>query len=455
MSARLPSRLDRRALLIGAGGLLVAGCSDGAVESSGTSTPTASPTTTSASPTVTASPTPTGPIIHQQDAGTVITREDINALVDRLGRAVRSADVDAMREIVPSVNRKVWKRRLDNIARFPMSDLGFAFDDTYDRQTNAAGGRLEMDANVAFLHQITGVDARPAVQIYRTTLLKESPTAPVRVLSLKGPDDETSPAPWDLGDWRVFESRHAVVAALPVDVDRVRAAMPVIDRAVARAMAVIPPPPGMSRAYFAVGEAGSRLYGTVSSNESIQEASGYALRIGYVAPAEAARQGKIGAGKVYAGGRLMLNPSAFVSTERLEQVACHETLHALSYQWGSSDPWPTEGLAEWGEQGTLRGLLASGSWRSTVRAGFAGFADRMAGVGALDYQVFHSDATEYTNYECAAAVYAYLESRGGRREALRFGRLMFSNAADEAIRQMGDVDQATLFGKVQRWVATL
>ena len=440
------ARFDRRTLLIGAGGLLVtSGCSG----SDGKPAATAS-----GSPSATAS----GPIIHEQDAGTVISKADIEDLVGRLNAAVQKADVDALKAIAPSIRRPVWKQRFDNLARYPMDDIGFAFDETLGRQINAAGGRLEVTAFMALTHQITGVDSRPALQIYDATLVKEGPDAAVQISEIdNAPSDDTSPAPWDLhGDWEVVEGDHVLVVAIADDIARVRAALPTIDQGVAEAMALIAPPAGVTKAYFAFTAPDSRLYGQAQNSQSIREADGLAMRVGYVDPQQAAKSGTgAGAKAAYAGARLVLHPGALTSTSRLREVATHETIHGLAYQWGDADPWPTEGLATWGELGGLSGLRADGYRRPLIRSGFAGFRVRMRGVGGVDYEVFHEPSTEATNYSCAAAVYGFVESRAGRDGALRFARTAYSKTPADAAMQLGFRDTDDLFEKVQQWVTTI
>lgn len=75
--------LPRRTLLLGllgAGAAAVSGCAGKSASGGGAASPSASGTPAPA--------TPSGPIIHQQDAGTVVTTEDIKALISQLDAAV-------------------------------------------------------------------------------------------------------------------------------------------------------------------------------------------------------------------------------------------------------------------------------------------------------------------------------------------------------------------------------
>ncbi len=414
-------------------------------------------TTRSASPAAATSPPPISqPIIRTQDAGTVIDRTEIDALVGRLDGALDDADVRAMKAVAPDLDVAEWRRRLAGLARYPMVDLDFQFDETLDRQVNASGGPLRIDATVVLTHQIAQVDSRPAVQVYRFGLEKRNPQDALRITTIAGPDDPTSPAPWDLGGWRVLESDHVVLTATPQDLARARTTLPVIDRGVARAMRLIPPPVGVSKVFVALADPDSPLYADGRTSTTIRESVGFAKTIGYVDPQQAASTGR-GAGPTapYAGSRVVLHPTAFTSDSWLEGVALHETVHAMAGQWGSADPWPTEGLAQWAESGGVAGLRTDRRVRDLVTTGFPGFARTMRGTRATDYSVFHDPETQLQNYYGAGAVYGYLESRGGRRAVVRFARLAYTGSLATAIATVGERDEATLFRHVQRWVDTL
>jgi hypothetical protein len=436
--ARPPASLGRRGLLVGGLGLLTTACRDGSSD--------ASPAT----------PTSSGPIIQQQDAGNVISTEDVDRLVGQLNTALREGDVASMKAVAPDLHVPEWERRLGNIARFPMSSVGFQFDDSYDRQVNASGGPLDIDANVVLTHRIADVDSREVVQVYRFGLAKAAPDAEVHITEIRGPYESASPAPWDLtDDWDVLVGDHVVLTARSGDMGRARAALPSIDAGAAAAMDVIAPPQGVSKVFIALADPGSPLYNDGDTTSTVTEALGVAYRAGYIDPEEAASSGKgAGAKAPYASSRLLLHPSAFESSDLLRGVALHESIHAMAFQWGDGDPWPTEGLARWAEAGFAAGLRGA-SWRDSIRSGFAGFASRMGGHRYFDYDVFHQSAYESVNYNCAAAVYGYLESDGGRDEALRFARLAYGKTLEEAVEALGFADQAALFDRVQGWVDAL
>lgn len=437
-----PARLGRRALLAGAGGLFLTGCSGGGSE------PAAKPEQ---------SPSSSGPIVHEQDAGTVISQADIAELVGKMDAAVRNADAAALGAVAAKIHEPVWQRRLDNLARFPLDEIGFVFDKSLGRQVNASGGRIETDAYIALTHRIAGVDARPVVQIYSATLAKAGPDAPVRIIDMDDhPDGEGSPAAWDLEDWDAVESQHVVAAARREDMGLLRANLAAIDAGAAEALALIDPPEGVSRTFVVYARPDNPIYGGNMDIPTVKEALGLAIRVGFIDPSQAARSGRgAGAKAAYAGSRLVLHPSAFGSADLVRKVAKHESIHALAFQWGDGDPWPTEGLARWGEYGGAAGLLADGFEGSAIRNGFAGFAARMRGNGSFSYERFHAAAYESVNYACAAAVYAFLEDRGGAREALRFAQLAYSQSRDDACRKLGFRDQDALFGKVLQWTRTV
>ena len=247
-----------------------------------------------------------------------------------------------------------------------------------------------------------------------------------------------------------------VLTATPQDLARARATLPVIDRGVARAMRLIPPPVGVSKVFVALADPDSPLYADGRTSTTIRESVGFAKTIGYVDPQQAASTGR-GAGPTapYAGSRVVLHPTAFTSDSWLEGVALHETVHAMAGQWGSADPWPTEGLAQWAES---RWCRRAAHRPPSPRPG----DDRLPRV-----RPHHARHPGHRLRRCsttrrpscrtttAPAPSTATSSRGaGGVPSLRFARLAYTGSFATAIATVGERDEATLFRHVQRWVDT-
>ena len=428
--------LDRRALLLGAAGTaLVAGCGEGA----GTATKKASPS---------------GPIIRSQDPGTVIATEDIKALVTRLNVALRKADVAGMKAAIPDLDVQEWSGRLRSMRNFPLEDLGFVFEDSSDRQVNASGGALDINANVVLTHRIKGCDSRVVVQPYSARLVKEGKDAEVRAESFSGPLDDD--APWDLpGTWDVIEGKHVVVAARDRRLPLLKGFLGAIDDGAAAAMEIISPAGGISKMSITVAEKSSTVFGGLAMDRN-----GFAARMVYIDPEVAAREG-VKARKdsdAYATSRIVLRPGVFTSQSYVRETALHESIHGLALKWGfGPGPWIAEGLATWADSG-----LAAGYKRSSnvglAKAGFSSFRRRFLGFRATDsYGLFQrqDSRTVQTNYACAGAVYACIDDTEGRKRALELGRLLYAEPLVTAMEKFGEGSQDKLFGKVEKWVQAL
>lgn len=429
-------RIDRRALLLGAAGTaLVAGCGGGGTK------PKAAKSS--------------GPIIREQDPGTVIATEDIKDLVTRLNTALRKGDVRGMKAAIPDLEVGEWTARLRSIRNFPLEDLGFVFEDSSDRQVNASGGPLDIDANVVLTHRIKGCDSRVVVQSYSAQLSKKDKDAEVRAESLSGPLDEND-APWDLpGTWDVIEGKHVVVAARDHRLPLLRQYLGAIDDGAAAAMKIVAPAGGISKMSITVAEKSSQVFGGLDMDRV-----GFASRMDYIDPEVAAREG-VKARKdsdAFATSRIVLRPSVFTSQSYVRETSLHESIHGLALKWGSGPgPWIAEGLATWADSGLAAGYRRSANV-GLAKAGFSSFRRRFLGFEAtLNYELFQrQDAhTVQTNYACSGAVYACIDDTEGRARTLELGRLLYAHPLVTAMEKFGEGTQDKLFGKVEKWVQGL
>lgn len=429
-------RIDRRALLLGATGTaLVAGCGGG-----GGTKPKAAKSS--------------GPIIREQDPGTVIATEDIKGLVTRLNTALRKGDVRGMKAAIPDLDVHEWTARLRSMRNFPLEDLGFVFEDSSDRQVNASGGPLDITANVVLTHRIKGCDSRVVVQPYDARLIKQDKDAEVRAESFTGPLDDD--APWDLpGTWDVIEGDHVVVAARDHRLPLLRQYLGAIDEGAAAAMQIIAPAGGISKMSITVAEESSTVFGGLDMDRV-----GFAARMVYIDPEVAAREG-VRARKdsdAFATSRIVLRPSVFTTQSYVREASLHESIHGLALKWGfQPGPWIAEGLATWADSGLAAGYRRSSN-AGLAKAGFSSFRGRFLGLRAtLDDDLFQrqDDRTVQTNYACAGAVYACIDDTEGRARALELGRLLYGEPLVTAMEKFGEGTQDKLFGKVEQWVQGL
>ncbi|MBF4162949.1 hypothetical protein [Nocardioides acrostichi] len=435
----------RRAFVLGAGLVVLGGCSR-----SGDA-----PETTSGSPGPTAGSS--GPIVQQQQAGTIITPEDLDGIVDRMDAAVHAGDAAALRAVVPDLPLAQWRHRLRSMSQFPLTDLGFVFERANDRFRNASGGALEVTASLVLTHRLKGCDARLSTQSYDIRLSKEGADAPLQVADLSGPIGDQNP--WDLpGTWEVLESEHVVLICRAEHLDVARARLAAVDAGIVDAMQFIAPAKGTSRLAFTLDEPQSKVYGGGAVDRG-----GFATRVDFIDPQVAAtaagKSTRVKGDRIFAGARVVVRPDGLDSTPAARELSAHEAIHALALQWAPfAAPWVAEGLAEWVSVGTASGIRNDGYAVSLIRSRFAGFADRFQGFDASwDDALFQKqdDTTVYANYLCSAAIYAMVEETRGRDAALALGRALYEDDVESGPGTAGWGSQRALFDRTAQWVESL
>lgn len=423
--------VDRRTLLMGSAGLLLAGCSGGSNGSK---------------------PSPKGPNIVKPKTGTVVTPADTAALRDRLNQAFRSNDVEQLIKVIEPGDfavedvRKRWARRFDNFDR-----LGFIEGEWYvgvpgGRTRNAAGGMVEYDGDLVFAHEVAGCDAQQVVESYSATFRKKSEDAPLELLHLGDAEATFDPSIWDVAKVDVIETKHAWIVFRQKDAARAKAFAGRIEAGAARAFDLMPNPKGVDKVFYTLTwpKIDGRLYGGVA----VGDALAHAYYHPFLDPDELAtgqRRPNGAKGLPKATGRVGLHESAFRQPD-FEDIACHEAVHVLANQWyASSDipTWAVEGLAKWGEG--VPKLMAD---RGRIRAAFARFQD----VVPKGYEEFHKSPIEYEFYLCSAAVYAYLEDKGGTDAVFEVAEAFYgSRGREDAEKKLGRSEK-DLIAATRKWL---
>lgn len=436
-----PASLGRRALLLGAAGTALAGCGSGSGRSAATPSPSSS-----------------GPIIHGQDAGTVILDADVDTLVSGLTRALEAGDVRAMAGLVPDLDEAEWRRRLDILGRFPMRELRFDVDRTFiGRQTNASGGALTTDVRLFLIHQLEAADSVPVVQEYTSEVTKADPDAELVFGGLSGPHSLNFPAPWDLpGDWQVLTAPHAVLAFRAPQRAVAERWLEPLSEGIGRAMAMVPTPAGVTRLLVAMDEPDSPLFLRDQPNDVVRDRGGFAARAQYLDPDSLTAETELDEEEgPRATSRIVVHPGMITSDADAVDLGTHEAAHALAGQWGlGGDTWAVEGFAMWVESGGGDGLMRRSG--SEIRAAFSSYRGRMRNGAGLPQDVFQKAdaATVHANYVCSGAVLAYLEATHGREQVIDLVRRIYdlSGLNPKVFRGVGARDLADLLARTEAWL---
>jgi hypothetical protein len=426
--------VDRRTLLLGSAGLLLAGCSGSG--SGGEK------------------PSPKGPNIVKPRRGNVVTPEDTAALRDRLNTAFKSKDVEELVKVIEPGDfaiddvRKRWNRRFDNFDR-----LGFIEGEWYvgvpgGRTRNAAGGVVEYDGDLVFAHQVKGCDAQQVVESYRATFRKKTKDAPLELMHLGEADSYFDPSIWDVAKVDVIGTKHAWIVFREEDAAKAKAFAGRVEAGAKRAFSAMPDPKGVSKLFYAITwpEIDGKLWGGIE----IGEADANEYYHPFLDPDELARGQKKSSGRKglpLATGRAGLHQATFTRPDFVE-VAAHEGVHILADQWnagGDIPTWAIEGLAEWGARGSKDILSTDGA---RIRAAYSEFMS----VAAKDNDAFHKTPREYDFYQCSAAVYAYLEDKGGRDAVYEVAETFYSSTGRDAAAEKLGRSEKDLLTATRKWL---
>lgn len=429
--------LDRRTLLVGSAGLLVASCSSGGSSPGGEATK--------------------GPKIHRPNAGNSVTQADVAGLRDQLNRAFASGDVEQLLQVVKGEDyalddvRKRWSRRFENFGR-----LGFIDGEWYvgvpgGRTRNAAGGSVEYDGDLVFAHQVRGADGQQVVETYRAAFRKTDEKAPLELMRIGEPEESYDPSFWDVADIDAIETKHTYLAFRTKDAATAKRIAGTIEAGAKRAFDLMPRPKGVDKVFYALTwpQIDGKLWGGVA----VGDADAHAYYHPFVDPEELAKGQKKAAsakGLPKGTGRVGMHQSSLARSD-FEGVACHEAVHVLANQWiqpGAKATWAAEGLATWGDNGSA-GLLRRDGGR--IRGHFGRFVD----VATKGAEGFYDDDQDvrYNNYVCSAAVFAYLESERGRSAVFDEAEHYYGDPGQEGAD--GGLDKRTrkLFQDTRAWLS--
>lgn len=424
--------VDRRTLLAGSAGLLLAACGGGSSDPKKTK----------------------GPNIVKPDAGTVVTAEDTAVIRKKLNAAVEARDIDQLIGVIDPDDfalddvRAWWARRFDNFSRLDFISSEWYVGLPSGRTRNGAGGQVEYDGDLVFAHTVDGCDGQQVVETYSASFRKKSEDAPLELMHIGDPSERYLPAFWDVAKIDAIETKHAYIAFRTKDAARAKSYRDRIEKGAARSFSAMPHPKGVSKIFYALTwpEIDGRLYGGVAVGDA--DAHEYPHR--FVDPKQlASGQEKPagGAGLPKATGRVGLHEASFRRSDFVE-VAAHEGIHVLADQWndrGDIPTWVIEGLATWGEAGSSALMSREGG---RIRSFFRSFEKR----ALKGWKEFHEGGHEYEMYLCGGAVYAYLESQGGKDAVHEVAEAFYgASVREEGAKKLGRSEK-DLFAATRKWL---
>jgi hypothetical protein len=428
--------VDRRTLLLGSAGLVLAGCGGG-----GTKTP---------------EPKPSGPNIVKPKAGTVVTEADTLALRKKLDAAVAARSYEQLRDAiyledyaVPDFEKR-WKRRMANFERLDLLKGEWFVGVPDGRTRNGAGGLVEYRGDLVFTHTLRGCDGQPVVEIIDATFRKKSEDAPLEITHIGEVEAEFDPSLWDVAEIDAIEMKHAYIVFRTKDAKRAKEFSKRIDAGARRAFDVMPRPKGVDKIFY--GLTWPAIDGKLWGGVAVGDADAHAYYHPFLDPEELAKGQRSVAGNQglpRATGRVGLHEAAFTRSD-FTDLAAHEGVHVLANQWygGAAKPtWVVEGLAMWGEDaGTGRLMARDGGY---IRSTFREFESKVALKG---WKEFHDSPREYEYYACAAAVYEYLDREKGRDAVYEVAEAFYgAETREEGAKRLGRSEK-DLLAATRKWL---
>ncbi len=298
-------------------------------------------------------------------ATTVVTDDEITALVEGHSKALAAGDTAAFTSIFDPKNAALIRaqtRVFANLRKMPFSEVSYKVLRRDGRVEDSFGRGVKFTQDVAFVHRFAGIDLRPVSEWYRWTIEKASADAPLVVTKvggaspamLNGEGSKTVyyPGPWDIWpDVTVVKAGGNVVLARPQDAALARRVAPVVAAAAAADLAYwkrngdpnAPVPAG-----FVVALAqGKAQLGNLFRKEKATEAG---VSIGMPSWGAAGDAVKIG------GTRVVMDTTSsfFDDAAGIAEISRHELAHSLIAGLDSADfslfgkaNWIVEGFAEY------------------------------------------------------------------------------------------------------------
>lgn len=393
---------------------------------------------------------PSAPAVPPPPPRTEIKPAELTAVTDAHTEALRSGNADGFLTGFDPGDAQLGaeRRRLfANLRLLPFTQARFTLETPAGfRLTAADAGRVSVDVDVTFEHQITGVDTKPGQQHYRWTFVRDALGAPLRVTAVT----QVDPQSWDLAELVKVERPRVILLAAAVDRSRAAGWADRAERAAKRDAELWKGPAGIPSRFvvfaapdpatFGSAYGGDPPKGTVAFCASVADADDALARTGSIV-----------------GARITWDTDAKSLTGESAQsgVLRHEMGHAMmaGYAGSRAEPplWVVEGFAEYLEWYDLFGSYYVPDARTHVRSG------KFSGRLPADAEIYGDDAeTNGINYHLSMTAIRYMAEKYGAAKTFEFVVAVYRQPLQlaAALQTATGLDMTTFEDKWAQWVKT-
>ncbi len=372
------------------------------------------------------------------DTEQVLSQEDIATLLNGRTQALKSGDEDEYLAPFDGEAKEEQRQIFRNLRKVPFAESKYMVLQQTGDGSDEYGSDVKLALDVAFVHQIEGVDVRPVSEWYRWEVERDSKEAEPRITGVGGSPSAYGlgatavyyPAPWDLyDDMYVKRQGHTVTIAAKKNAAAASRYAPIIEQSAKTDLDLwkskAPSVPNTPKGFLVVVEPDRKTYTKLYNNGGLD----VGWDAGQSVPMPTFNEGYGGKEDrlEFGGARIKMDASSerFTSSawrRGVADISRHEIAHALvqpqdsgSYSFDdekSLRSWVVEGFAEYVTNRFDRELGDQG-----VRNALAG----QEFDGELPSSDFDSDANPVSmNYALSYLAIRFIAEEGGEEAVFKF-----------------------------------
>lgn len=316
-----------------------------------------------------------GSLPGAQDGGDqaqqILSPDEIDTLLNGRTNALKSGDEDEFLKPFVGAAKDKQRKIFENLRKVPFAETKYMVLQQTGDGSNEYGSDVKLALDVAFVHQIKGVDVRPVSEWYRWTVEKQSDSAAPRISEVGGSPGASAlanavyyPAPWDLyDDMYVKRQAHTITISAKKNAADAGRFAPIVEESAEKDIALwgskTSSVPNTPEGFLVVLEPNRKTYSKLYNNDG----SDVGWDAGQSVPMPAFNNGSSDKDRLeYGGARIKMDTSAgqFTSSawrRGVGEISRHEITHALVQPqdpgaYGQDEKtsiraWVVEGFAEY------------------------------------------------------------------------------------------------------------